>query len=492
MKSTSKENNKTNIESDNELFILNSIKNLSNNENIYSNNKLKKNQEEQKHPFTNLVIKERMNTTKSQNIINKEKSKYRYILKKIYNDEEFLNINKLYNINMRNENNLRKSIKNLKNKTTNEKPISDNKNEIKKNLKNKNKDKKDKNRLISATIPIINKKISKGQQTLFNSESNKINSDIQNKEQYKENILNMPLNILLIKNNDLNKQDINIIKDTKNLNSLSTIIINKNKRNIKNIKINILNDEAKEEKKEEKLDETTDYINYIKFPKFIQKYENKVIKNKNNNSLNKMDTSNTISLSELYAAPKYKQNFIKTNHLIRNSSNIVNFNDLKFDNKKETISIRELYRKMALLEENNIKRKKRESAFKRIQLKEYKDKNGYIIDNMHKKNNKNLMDLENYIRNQKEKKIFNKKLKLKRNKSNIIKGLKNKFGIKNIKCYEDDDGNIFNNILKSFSRVSEKNEMKIKNNKNFRINIQTMMELFNKDNNKNNISKKIF
>ena len=68
----------------------------------------------------------------------------------------------------------------------------------------------------------------------------------------------MPLNILLIKNNDLNKQDINIIKDTKNLNSLSTIIINKNKRNIKNIKINILNDEAKEEKKEEKLDETTD------------------------------------------------------------------------------------------------------------------------------------------------------------------------------------------------------------------------------------------
>ncbi len=111
---------------------------------------------------------------------------------------------------------------------------------------------------------------------------------------------------------------------------------------------------------------------------------------------------------------------------------------------------------------------------------------------MHKKNNKNLMDLENYIRNQKEKKIFNKKLKLKRNKSNIIKGLKNKFGIKNIKCYEDDDGNIFNNILKSFSRVSEKNEMKIKNNKNFRINIQTMMELFNKDNNKNNISKKIF
>ena len=100
MKSTSKENNKTNIESDNELFILNSIKNLSNNENIYSNNKLKKNQEEQKHPFTDLVIKERMNTTKSQNIINKEKSKYRYILKKIYNDEEFLNINKLYNINI--------------------------------------------------------------------------------------------------------------------------------------------------------------------------------------------------------------------------------------------------------------------------------------------------------------------------------------------------------------------------------------------------------
>ena len=70
--------------------------------------------------------------------------------------------------------------------------------------------------------------------------------------------------------------------------------------------------------------------------------------------------------------------------------------------------------------------------------------------------------------------------------------MKNKFGIKNIKCYEDDDGNIFNNILKSFSRVSEKNEIKIKNNKNFRINIQTMMELFNKDNNKNNISKKIF
>ena len=170
----------------------------------------------------------------------------------------------------------------------------------------------------------------------------------------------------------------------------------------------------------------------------------------------------------------------------------MNFNDLKFDSKKETISIRELYRKMALLEENNIKRKKGESAFKRVQLKEYKGKNGYIIDNMHKKNNKNLMDLENYIRNQKEKKIFNKKLKLKRNKSNIIKGLKNKFGIKNIKCYEDDDGNIFNNILKSFSRVSEKNEMKIKNNKNFRINIQTMMELFNKDNNKNNISKKIF
>ena len=97
-----------------------------------------------------------------------------------------------------------------------------------------------------------------------------------------------------------------------------------------------------------------------------------------------------------------------------------------------------------------------------------------------------MVSLENYTKKIKLSQNTNRNLKLKKNKNKtLIKDFnlpvnKKYFGTvdKNV----EDNENFFSNILKSFSRVNErmnKNKMK-KENKNFLINIQTMIELNNK------------
>ena len=478
MNSLSKELNKSNNESDYIIFSLKNNKNFKNKEIIESmnktrnhfsinKNKVDETKEEKKLPFTNSIIREKIKVSKIKdsdgNINNGKKEKNIDTNKKHDNYEEFLSIYRLLNINSK------RAIKKIKNNTKSK--SFDNKKIIIRNLSNNNQEKA--NNIIVPNL--LSNKISVGQQTLINSISKTVNSDYQSKNM----IVNIPIHSNPIKKYDeLKKQDI------KNYQSRNYLAININNANLNKEKFirNITLEDKTEDKKDE---EITDYMNYINFPKFMNDYKNI---NKTNQR-NKQNISNTINLSELYGLPKKKYFINKTHRLFRNKSNIVNFNNVKLEEKINTMSIRELYRNLSLLHKSKEKQKKFKSVFKNKQLIEYLNKNSDKTEKeTTKRFNNNLVSLENYTKKIKLSKNKNQNLKLKKNKNKTLirdlNLLSNKKYFGTIDKNVEDNENFFSNILKSFSRVNErknKNKMKV-DNRNFLINIQTMIELNNKSN----------
>lgn len=478
MNSLSKELNKSNNESDYIIFSLKNNKNFKNKEIIESmnktsnhfsinKNKVDETKEEKKLPFTNSIIREKIKVSKIKdsdgNINNGKKEKNIDTNKKHDNYEEFLSIYRLLNINSK------RAIKKIKNNTKSK--SFDNKKIIIRNLSNNNQEKA--NNIIVPNL--LSNKISVGQQTLINSISKTVNSDYQSKNM----IVNIPIHSNPIKKYDeLKKQDI------KNYQSRNYLAININNANLNKEKFirNITLEDKTEDKKDE---EITDYMNYINFPKFMNDYKNI---NKTNQR-NKQNISNTINLSELYGLPKKKYFINKTHRLFRNKSNIVNFNNVKLEEKINTMSIRELYRNLSLLHKSKDKQKKFKSVFKNKRILEYLNKNSDKTEKeTTKRFNNNLVSLENYTKKIKLSKNTNQNLKLKKNKNKTLirdlNLLSNKKYFGTIDKNVEDNENFFSNILKSFSRVNErknKNKMKV-DNRNFLINIQTMIELNNKSN----------
>ena len=478
MNSLSKELNKSNNESDYIIFSLKNNKNFKNKEIIESmnktrnhfsinKNKVDETKEEKKLPFTNSIIREKIKVSKIKdsdgNINNGKKEKNIDTNKKHDNYEEFLSIYRLLNINSK------RAIKKIKNNTKSK--SFDNKKIIIRNLSNNNQEKA--NNIIVPNL--LSNKISVGQQTLINSISKTVNSDYQSKNM----IVNIPIHSNPIKKyEELKKQDI------KNYQSRNYLAININNANLNKEKFirNITLEDKTEDKKDE---EITDYMNYINFPKFMNDYKNI---NKTNQR-NKQNISNTINLSELYGLPKKKYFINKTHRLFRNKSNIVNFNNVKLEEKINTMSIRELYRNLSLLHKSKDKQKKFKSVFKNKRILEYLNKNSDKIEKETiKRFNNNLVSLENYTKKIKLSKNTNPNLKLKKNKNKTLirdlNLLSNKKYFGTIDKNVEDNENFFSNILKSFSRVNErknKNKMKV-DNRNFLINIQTMIELNNKSN----------
>ena len=476
MNSLSKELNKSNNESDYIIFSLKNNKNFKNKEIIESmnktrnhfsinKNKVDETKEEKKLPFTNSIIREKIKVSKIKdsdgNINNGKKEKNIDTNKKHDNYEEFLSIYRLLNINSK------IAIKKIKNNTKSK--SFDNKKIIIRNLSNNNQEKA--NNIIVPNL--LSNKISVGQQTLINSISKTVNSDYQSKNM----IVNIPIHSNPIKKYDeLKKQDI------KNYQSRNYLAININNANLNKEKFirNITLEDKTEDKKDE---EITDYMNYINFPKFMSDYKNI---NKTNQR-NKQNISNTINLSELYGLPKKKYFINKTHRLFRNKSNIVNFNNVKLEEKINTMSIRELYRNLSLLHKSKEKQKKFKSVFKNKKIIEYLNKNSDKTEKeTTKRFNNNLVSLENYTKKIKLSKNKNQNLKLKKNKNKTLirdlNLLSNKKYFGTIDKNVEDNENFFSNILKSFSRVNErinKNKMKV-DNRNFLINIQTMIELNNK------------
>ena len=478
MNSLSKELNKSNNESDYIIFSLKNNKNFKNKEIIESmnktsnhfsinKNKVDETKEEKKLPFTNSIIREKIKVSKIKdsdgNINNGKKENNIDTNKKHDNYEEFLSIYRLLNINSK------RAIKKIKNNTKSK--SFDNKKIIIRNLSNNNQEKA--NNIIVPNL--LSNKISVGQQTLINSISKTVNSDYQSKNM----IVNIPIHSNPIKKYDeLKKQDI------KNYQSRNYLAININNANLNKEKFirNITLEDKTEDKKDE---EITDYMNYINFPKFMNDYKNinKI------NQRNKQNISNTINLSELYGLPKKKYFINKTHRLFRNKSNIVNFNNVKLEEKINTMSIRELYRNLSLLHKSKDKQKKFKSVFKNKRILEYLNKNSDKTEKeTTKRFNNNLVSLENYTKKIKLSKNTNQNLKLKKNKNKTLirdlNLLSNKKYFGTIDKNVEDNENFFSNILKSFSRVNErknKNKMKV-DNRNFLINIQTMIELNNKSN----------
>ena len=477
MNSLSKELNKSNNESDYIIFSLKNNQNFKNKEIIESinktsnhfsinKNKVDETKEEKKLPFTNSIIREKIKVSKikdcDDNINNGKKEKNIDTNKKHDNYEEFLSIYRLLNINSK------RAIKKIKNNTKSK--SFDNKKIIIRNLSNNNQEKA--NNIIVPNL--LSNKISVGQQTLINSISKTVNSDYKSKNM----IVNIPIHSNPIKKYDeLKKQDI------KNYQSRNYLAININNANLNKEKFirNITLEDKTEDKKDE---EITDYMNYINFPKFMNDYKNI---NKTNQR-NKQNISNTINLSELYGLPKKKYFINKTHRLFRNKSNIVNFNNVILEEKINTMSIRELYRNLSLLHKSKDKQKKFRSVFKNKRILEYLNKNSDKTEKeTTKRFNNNLVSLENYNKKIKLSKNTNQNLKLKKNKTLIrdLNLLSNKKYFGTIDKNVEDNENFFSNILKSFSRVNErkiKNKMKV-DNRNFLINIQTMIELNNKSKN---------
>ena len=475
MNSLSKGLNKSNNDSDYKIFSLKNNKNFKNKEIIESmnktnnhfsinNNKVDETKEEKKLPFTNSIIREKIKVSKiKDNTNNGKKENNIDINKNNDNYEEFLSIYKLLNINSK------RAIKKIKNNTKSK--SFDKKKIIIRNLSN-NKQEKTNNIFVPN---LLSKKISVGQQTLINNISKTVNSDYQRKNM----IVNIPMhNNPIIKDDEMKKQD---IKNYQNRNYLSININNANVNKEKFIR-NITLEDKTEDKKDE---EITDYMNYINFPKFMNNYKNI---NKTNQR-NKQNISDTINLSELYRLPKKKYFINKTHRLFRNKSNIINFNNVKLEERINTMSIRELYRNLSLIHKNKDKHKKIKSVFKNKKILEYLNKNTDKSEKeTTKRFNNNLVSLENYTKKIKLSKNTNQNLKLKKNKNKTLirdlNLLSNKKYFGTIDKNVQDNENFFSNILKSFSRVNErinKNKMKV-DNRNFLINIQTMIELNNKSN----------
>ena len=475
MYSFSREQNYSNSGSDFKIFslkdkkyILDSKLNMKNNNlskqyfiNAY--NEINEKKEENKLPFTNLILRERINTDRQNNNIIPNKKSYIHRNNKQNNIEEFLNIYKLLTDSS---------------KKANKKPNAykiksfENKDNVNMNLNIHNKEKKYNNNY--SYIKRNNKKVSKGLQTSLNFSPNKIETDYQKKE----SLLNPSKN-----NDECEVNHISPDQDIKNNNKTKFLKMNFN--NINSFNEKIFKNKIKEDKNEEKVEEEiTDYMNNINLPQFLE--NNKNINKKN--YLNRRNTPKVMNLSDLYVLPKNNYFINKTQHLIRNNNNIIDFYNVKIEENKDFLSVRELYRNMILLQKNKLKKKHIKSILKNKKIREYLNKDKLIKEN--KKSSNNLVSLENYTQEKFKNKHTNKQLKIRKNKTIVLneemKLLNRKKFLGSVgkkPNYEND--NFFTNILKSFSRSSERaNKTKIKKkiNSNFRINIQTILELNNKSN----------
>ena len=401
----------------------NQAKNRFNNKSIINDNKnLNEKREEQKFTFTNLILRKKLDIAKVSNNINVDKNQKANKKEIISEDDQLkklINIHKLLSI---------KSIKS-NNKIILKNPINPENNEKKKpihknlsissldNLYNSKKNKK-----------IFIKKESKGQQTILNNNYSNLNlNHFDNKR------ISLDANIL--KNNKFNlerkKSKENIKRNNNNNNNKISINII-DKRNNKELE--------NEEKNEE---EITDYMNNINIPNSLN--------NHHNNSISKGDKNNN-----------------KSFRLIHNKSNIVDVGNIKLEQKKYSMSIREIYRNLILTEKNKIKKSKIKSVLKNKKIIECMYRNCFRENKYNIKSNNHLVSLENYTNDRKKILKSNKVLIFRKNKNKTLPAElklidKNElFGTVEEK-HNDDSENFFNNILKSFSRADEKvNKMKLK------------------------------
>ena len=433
MDSNSKEKIKLIIESkykknlkSNEIFYnrdKNQAKNRFNNKSIINDNKnLNEKREEQKFTFTNLILRKKLDIAKVTNNINVDKNQKANKKEIISEDDQLkklINIHKLLSIKSIKSNN-KIILKNPINPENNEKkkPIHKNLSNLSlDNLYNSKKNKK-----------IFIKKESKGQQTILNNNYSNLNlNHFDNKR------ISLDENIL--KNNKFNlerkKSKENIKRNNiDNNNKISINIIDK--RNNKELE--------NEEKNEE---EITDYMNNINIPNSLN--------NHHNNSISKGD-----------------KNKNKSFRLIHNKSNIVDVGNIKLEQKKYSMSIREIYRNLILTEKNKIKKSKIKSVLKNKKIVECMYRNCFRENKYNIKSNNHLVSLENYTNDRKKILKSNKVLIFRKNKNKTLPAElklidKNKLFGTVKKKHNDDSENFFNNILKSFSRADEKvNKMKLK------------------------------
>ena len=433
MDSNSKEKIKLIIESkykknlkSNEIFYnrdKNQAKNRFNNKSIINDNKnLNEKREEQKFTFTNLILRKKLDIAKVSNNINVDKNQKANKKEIISEDDQLkklINIHKLLSIKSIKSNN-KIILKNPINPENNEKkkPIHKNLSNLSlDNLYNSKKNKK-----------IFIKKESKGQQTILNNNYSNLNlNHFDNKR------ISLDANIL--KNNKFNlerkKSKENIKRNNNNNNNKISINII-DKRNNKELE--------NEEKNEE---EITDYMNNINIPNSLN--------NHHNNSISKGDKNNN-----------------KSFRLIHNKSNIVDVGNIKLEQKKYSMSIREIYRNLILTEKNKIKKSKIKSVLKNKKIIECMYRNCFRENKYNIKSNNHLVSLENYTNDRKKILKSNKVLIFRKNKNKTLPAElklidKNKLFGTVEKKHNDDSENFFNNILKSFSRADEKvNKMKLK------------------------------
>ena len=452
MNTFSKGINKSNNENELILFSLKNKNLFAENENN-NNNKSYDNRKENKFPLTNSILREKIKDSKIKNIrkINE-------------NNEQFLSIYKLLNIN---------SKRIIKIKEKNDKVENyNNKNINSRNYYSPNLD--EQNTIFDTKI--LTKKISVGLQTHMNEISKTIISDSLRKK-IKLNI--QKNNNRLIKDNFLQRED---IKSYRNRNSLGKTITITNIIKAKSFKT-IEKENSKENKNKVERD---DYNNYINFPEIKEKQKT----NYKKNQLKGTNILKTINLGDFIFLPK-KRHFVNRisniNHLVRNRSNVENFNYMKIEENKESMSLRELFRNLVLLHPNKKNNKKIKPELRKKQILEYINKNnGRSEKQINLKINSNLLSIDNFVKNKNK-----SNLKFKRNRKKIfVEGLKfssNDKYSKSIGKQIEKDENFYNNILKSFSRANErinKNKIRMENCKHSLINVQTMIDLNHKSNKK--------
>ena len=431
MESDSTEQNNQNIESkysiylkSNNLFFnrdYNQTKSKYNNQiTVNSNRKYKKKGEEKKLSFTNLILRKKLNASKTLN--------------QIYTNK-FINVNE--NDIPKEENNLEKLIKICKLlKIRSIKAKDNNKIKIKNSImpeKIKKKKSLHKNLSISSLDNILNiknnnnnkkiflKKISKGQQTMLDIDYSNLN--------------------IFQPDYHSNSIEANITRRKKQLTEKNNL-----KENIKKNDSNY-NNKIKENKNEEKKEQDiTDYMKNVNLSNSNENY------NSIYNSISHNDNNNHKTYRYL---------------LINNKSNIVDISNVKLDQQKKSMGLREIYRNIILAQKNQIKKKKMKTILKNKTIIGCSN-NNVISNEYYKKSNNNLMSVENYTSDIEKSSKSHKILSFRKNKDRIFPkefkliDKKKLFGSTESKK-NDDGGNFFTNILKSFSRVDERyNKVKLK------------------------------
>ena len=499
MNEQSKETDKSNNESEyilfhfkNNNFFKNSIqnstkKNINNSNNNNKNNSpiivektnINFNKEKSlKSPFTNLILREKIESDKVNNFFNKgEKLKLK------------LNDGKRISTNNSTKNFL--IINRFETIVSKDSKIKENNNFDNKTLyKEKNNNNKIQKNYINNGISQKTKRVSTGQQTFIDMnyiDNNNRNIEVKfNYKSKKNEIINIPIKNKLTKNNSNNNRNINIkLKSNfENNNNSSLIYIP-----IPQIKLNNEEKEKKENNKENNKENKNNNENKkeIKNNKIINNFIN--LEHLNNYSKGNFDS---LSINELnYVSvydPNYKKN--RTQRLIKNRSNIVSFDDVQLNEKKNPMSIRELYRQMISAKEKEDKKKR--FILKKKKIKNFLKKKNEQIKNKYKIFNSNLISLEQYTLDRiNKKKSLNNKIKIKDCKRKIIINNKNSsYYINNLKLNtikktkKELNENIFTNILRSLSLENNKiNNPKFNsknNNKRSQINILTMIELNDK------------